>query len=328
MIAVGKRSAAVWHGPEPIELAGRSGLRYWVQAPFAATGHAAIDERLSAFPLAVFHPAGRPACATPLVLGLQGLAAPYQMSGFIVPTLLDMGIAVALFDTPAAGERSLVRTYNADIVEELAPLVERGEEIGPALVVGLMEMASRDLAEARRFLGERHGLTDERVVLFGVSLGALLTAHAFMRDGLGQRLLGTIGHANLPAFARSYTPKALAIVPALVLRLLGRGAALLGGSRGAAGLAFAGMLRELQRPRGELALANPMHYAERVGAERRVRFLVGAEDAVVRPGDAMACAKAFADGEAYVVPGMGHGGEGFAEHVRYFLGTQLGDWRW
>src|SRR5438067_720623 len=108
MSAVVERAPARWHGPEPMELAGRRGLRYWVHAPFAATRHPEVNERLAGYPLALFQPEGRAAHLTPLVLGLQGLAAPYQMSGFIVPTLLDMGIAVALFDTPAAGERSLV----------------------------------------------------------------------------------------------------------------------------------------------------------------------------------------------------------------------------
>jgi len=44
-----------------------------------------------------------------------------------------------------------------------------------------------------------------------------------------------------------------------------------------------------------------------------------------------ACAKMFPDGEAYVVPGLGHGnhsfGPDFVEHVRHFIGTQLGDWK-
>jgi hypothetical protein len=51
---------------------------------------------------------------------------------------------------------------------------------------------------------------------------------------------------------------------------------------------------------------------------------------LVRPADAVACAGRFPDGECYVVPGLGHGddtGPGFEHHVRYFLGTQLGDWR-
>ena len=55
-----------------------------------------------------------------------------------------------------------------------------------------------------RFL--RQALGDGRVALFGVSLGCLLASFAFARDGVGQRLLGAIGHADLNLFARSYAP--------------------------------------------------------------------------------------------------------------------------
>jgi hypothetical protein len=62
-----------------------------------------------------------------------------------------------------------------------------------------------------------------------------------------------------------------------------------------------------------------------------VRLLVGQEDRLVRPTDAAVCAARLPDGECYIVPGLGHGstwrGPSFVERVRYFLGTQLGDWR-
>ena len=76
-----------------------------------------------------------------------------------------------------------------------------------------------------------------------------------------------------------------------------------------------------------MAQANPMSYADRVDPGRQVRFLVGREDHLVRPEDALACARRFPDGACYVVPGLGHGGPGFEDHVRYFVATQLGDWR-
>ena len=78
--------------------------------------------------------------------------------------------------------------------------------------------------------------------------------------------------------------------------------------------------------------ANPMTYQHLVEKHRRVRFLVGEDDPLVKPAAAIACAKLFPDGEAYVVPGLGHGnrsfGPDFVEHVRHFMGTQLGDWKW
>src|SRR5262245_7445509 len=110
------------YGPDPIELAGRRGSRYWVHHPFAFTGSPAVDERLSGYPVALFQPHDRPAGETPLLIGLQGMAAPYQWNDFLVPTLLDQGIACALFDTPAAGERSLARTYDGEVLTELQAL--------------------------------------------------------------------------------------------------------------------------------------------------------------------------------------------------------------
>ncbi len=76
---------------------------------------------------------------------------------------------------------------------------------------------------------------------------------------------------------------------------------------------------------------NPMTYIDRVKPPRRVRFLVGDRDPLVKIVNAQACAACFPDGVCYAVPGMGHGtrhfGPLFIDHVRYFLATQLGDWR-
>ena len=79
----------VLYGPDPIELEGRRGCRYWVHHPFEVSGHPEVDERLSGYPVVVFQPPGRPAPRTPTVIGLQGMAAPYQWNGFLLPTLLD-----------------------------------------------------------------------------------------------------------------------------------------------------------------------------------------------------------------------------------------------
>src|SRR5205085_88099 len=103
---------------------GRQGDRYWIHDSFPFTGHLDLDERLSGYPVAVFVPP-RPAHETPVVIGLQGMAAPFQWNAFLVPTLLDMGIACVLFDTPLAGERSLVRNYRSDIISEIVPLADQ-----------------------------------------------------------------------------------------------------------------------------------------------------------------------------------------------------------
>jgi hypothetical protein len=317
------------YGPEPISLEGRTGVRYWVHYPFTFTGTPTVDERLSGYPLVVFQPQGRPSRHTPVVLALQGMAAPWQWNAFIVPTLLDMGIACVLFDVPVGGERSLTRSNTGDALQEVTALLDTGATLEASFMPRLMEAVTRDIHLALALLEERHGLTDPRRALFGVSLGTLLTAFAFMRDGVGQRLLGTIGHADLRQFARSYTPRVTPLLCSSPVRPLVKLLGWLTRARAIdGGIAFLGVLHELCGGGEYCRNADPMAYCERVGPSRRVRFLVGQADPLVRAEDAVACAGHFRDGECYVVPGLGHGGDAFVGHVRTFLGTQLGDWKW
>jgi hypothetical protein len=315
-------------GPDPIEWEGRRGARYWVHHPLVFSGHAEVDERLSGYPVAVFEPHGRPAGETPVVVALQGMAAPYSWSAYILPTLLERGIACALFEPPAAGERSLVRAFDGDVLTELQGFAEWGVPITTRLVLGLFNAVARDYGTVLGLLEERHGLTDPRRALCGVSLGALLSAYVFLKDGVGQRLLGAIGHADLPRFACSYAPWFRPVAPFLPVDLLGGLVTPFAGPRLHVALAFLKVLHELTQDRGPLRRINPMTYADRIGPGRRVRFLVGADDPLVRTEDAIACAARFPDGACYVVPGLGHGGEALAGHVQYFLATQLGDWAW
>src|SRR5260221_13335123 len=158
---------ATIHGPTPIVLEGCTGSRYWIEHPCVLTENAAVDELLSGYPLVVFQPQ-RPAATTPLVIGLQGIGAPYQWNGFLLPALLEMGIACALFDTPFAGERSLARNYQGDIVSEMVPLVKRRVPLDAGLMPRLMDVVARDLYIVRALLADRHGLQDKRAALFGV----------------------------------------------------------------------------------------------------------------------------------------------------------------
>jgi hypothetical protein len=311
------------YGPEPLLLDGRWGQRYWIHNPFPWTGNALVDERLSSFPVAVFQPERRPATETPLVVALQGMASPYQGNAFLVPTLLDMGIACVFFDTPLAGERSLVRNCRADILSEIAAVVRENVTLDFAFAVQGAAAVASDFHAVLHLAAERHGLCDGRVALFGVSLGVLLTSYAFLRDGVGQRLLGAIGHADLPRFARSYAPRMTPFLCALPLHRVGHWLARFTGKQEfRAGADFLQLLNSLALDSD----LNPLFYADRAGPNRRVRFLVGAADRLVKPRDAQACAARFPDGECYVVPRLGHGGDGFIDHVRYFIGTQLGDW--
>lgn len=269
---------------------------------------------------------------TPVVVGLQGMAAPYQWNTFLVPTLLDMGIACALFDTPFGGERSLARNHSGNVLSEVVSLREQQVPLRTDLVLSLMEVVTRDFQTVLGLIRDRHGLSDDRLALFGVSLGTLLAAFAFIRDGVGERLLGTLGHADARCFARSYAPFYAPLVVSPPGRLLAKIAGHWFGPVVPAAVDFLAALRGLCAGGPCGTRADPMSFVERVGPDRRVRFLVGRDDPLVRPDDAVTCARRFPDGECYIVPGLGHGqslrGPTFVEHVRTFMGTQLGDWRW
>jgi hypothetical protein len=319
------------YGPDPITFEGVSGHRYWFIKPFNLTGIPEIDEKLSGFPVAVFLPYNRPAHETPLVIGLQGMCAPYSLNAFIVPTLTQMGIAVALFDTPFGGERSLVRTFTAVVENEIRPLLDTGISFDTKLLLQIFDCIKGDMSWVRDFCCERYGLSGDRLALFGVSMGVLQAAYAFSADGIGERLLGAIGHANLQSFAKSW---GFPVLPDLVASPLGKLAQ-----------------RMVERFRPDLMpifeilylvkkikdgdeysqTCNPMTYVGQVKPYRRVRFLIGARDHLVNVRDARLCAQRFPDGACYVVPGLGHGctnrGPTFVDHVRYFLVTQLGDWQ-
>jgi pimeloyl-ACP methyl ester carboxylesterase len=318
---------ATIHGPTPVRLEGHTGSRYWIEHPCVLTGNAAVDERLSGYPLVVFQPP-RQGATTPFVIGLQGMGAPYQWNNFLVSTLLEMGIACALLDTPLAGERSLARNYQGDIVSEIVPLVKRRVRIDAGLMPRLMDVVARDLTIVRGLLADRHGMHDTRVALFGVSLGALLCSFAFLRDGLGARLLCAIGHSDLKLFARSYAPAFTPILASTPVRLLSRLAVRFKAPWLTASTEFLGLLSQLMHDSPHVRAANPMTYVDASRNGRPARFLAGLADALVRPEDVRNVAEELPDGECYLVPALGHGGDGFIDHVRYFIATQLGDWRW
>ncbi|MGB3652251.1 MAG: alpha/beta hydrolase, partial [Rivularia sp. (in: cyanobacteria)] len=167
------------HDPDPITFEGVTGDRYWFYEHYRYTGVADIDERLSGFPVAVFLPSHRPREHTPLVIGLQGMCAPYGWNAFIVPTLTQMGIAVALFDTPLAGERSLVRSFTSMVDKEIKPLLDRGIPFDTAMLLSIFRSTANDIARVKEFCSHKYGLDDSRVALFGVSMGVLFSTYAF-----------------------------------------------------------------------------------------------------------------------------------------------------
>lgn len=319
------------HGPDPIHLEGCQGSRYWVHHPFVFTGDGETDKALSSYPVAVFQPHGRNAADTPVVFALQGMAAPYQWNGFIIPTLLSMGIACVLFDAPFAGERSLIRNHPGDAVMQVIPLVEKNLTLDSRTTFNMMGAMARDLQTVNWLIADRHGLGHERKALLGVSMGCLFASFAFTCDGFGQRLLGVIGHSDSQLFARSFAPP----IPSVLLKYPASALAdfigLFVGPFPKAGVMFLNLLAEMRGDGEWVTKSNPMSYADRVDGTRKVRFLAGKDDHLVRAQDVESVCSRFKDARCYAVPGMGHGssqGPSFVDHVRTFVGTQLGDWRW
>ncbi len=308
-------------GPDDADCAGRRGLRYWVHAPYGFTHNSEVDARLSGFPLFVFLPAGRTAAETPVVLLLQGMAAPWHWSSWAIPALLDMGIACVTFDHPLAGERSLVPHLQGNMLDQLVPLLRRKVSIRPELVGRMVEAMTHDIRTAFDLAADRQGLGSPRRGLFGISMGGIYASQAFIRDGIGQRLLLAMSQPDLFQFAGSYGR----FFKTGIVGHEGRVEQLLPDYvRG--GLQFARALNEIRAGGDHCVLANPMTHIDRVGRDRRVRLMVGSSDSQCSAKDAVQTAARFPDGECYVVPGWGHGGPDTERHCLNFLRSQLADW--
>jgi hypothetical protein len=303
-----------------------------------------VDRALSTVPALVLAPPGRAAAGAPVVTLLQGITAPLDRSGPLVGALLDAGLACVLFDTPLGGGRRLTEGPRGS---DLSVLGRAGVPLDVPFALRLFDGAADDFSAVLAVAAENHGLAqataaEGRLALFGVSFGGLLSAHAFVRRGLGARLLVAAGHADLPAMARGLARSfaTWAGVPAPLVAALLRGAPLgplaaMAGARlgpeAAGALALGGLLVRLGRGGRAVRDLDPVAAAERAGV-RPVRFLTGAADPVATPADTRAAAERFEDGRAVVVEGLHHGwrpaGPGtFSDDCRRFLLAELADWR-
>ena len=76
--------------------------------------------------------------------------------------------------------------------------------MGANLFEQMIEIMAADYKMVHKeIVCQRHHLTSDKIALFGVSLGVILSGSIFVREGFGKRLLGTIGHFDIPRFARS-----------------------------------------------------------------------------------------------------------------------------
>lgn len=310
-----------------IEWEGCRGERWWIDPPGRKIFNMEnVDRTVSPFPLAVFAPASAQS-TTPVIVCIQGLSAPYGWNAFLIPTILSMGLVAVLIEAPLAAERSPARDFTAHVGIDMDALASLGVTIGPNILRILMQTMSSDIATAMASLRELRGLGNGPIGLFGVSMGSLYASHAFTFGGIGNRLLGCIGHSDLQAFSSSFANPSILRAAAVVNMAPGVtdiATSVLGKQIGGM-LRMSGILHEAAT--GSMNDINPVHHAHVVSSDRRVRFLVGDKDPLVNHEDAHRCAAAYADGAAYTVPGMGHGGGAFVEHVRNYVYTQLYDWK-
>eukprot|EP01111_Echinosteliopsis_oligospora_P005554 TRINITY_DN1897_c0_g1_i2.p1 TRINITY_DN1897_c0_g1~~TRINITY_DN1897_c0_g1_i2.p1 ORF type:complete len:342 (+),score=78.71 TRINITY_DN1897_c0_g1_i2:134-1159(+) len=336
MSRLSPKGEGAWiHEPLEVYMEGRKGMRYWVYNPYTVTGVKAVDDRLCSYPVYVFQPQNRhdQLNEIPIVFALQGMAAPLDWNSYIIPTLLDMGIAVVLMDTPLGGLRSVGRHNNGNVALEISSITALGVTVDVAMLEKLVEVLWTDYQMIHKeIIIERHKLTSDKIALFGTSLGVILSGCLFCREGFGQRILGTIGHFDVPRFARSYIG---AILPNLATSFIGNGIEWLLHRLKPDLLGFIPLLRLLKGlmdiPDTSSSILNPLFYKNRVGDKRKVAVMIGDKDPLLNSADAIKCCDQFKNGACYVVPGLAHGtcffGPDFVHHARYFLQTQLDDWK-
>eukprot|EP00026_Physarum_polycephalum_P013036 Phypoly_transcript_13397.p1 GENE.Phypoly_transcript_13397~~Phypoly_transcript_13397.p1 ORF type:complete len:276 (+),score=32.18 Phypoly_transcript_13397:91-828(+) len=244
-----------------------------------------------------------------------------------------MGIAVVMMDTPLGGLRSVGRYNNGNVAVEISSITALGVKMGANLFEQMIEIMASDYKMVyTEIVRQRHHLTSDRIALFGVSLGVILSGSIFLHEGFGQRLLGAIGHFDIPRFARTYVG---ALLPNLASSLVGSSIEWLLQRTKPEFAGYIPLLRLLKElmdvPATANSFLNPLFFKERAGPNRRVRFLVGDSDPLLKVADAQKCAAQFPDGACYVVPGLTHGGSAhgpdFMHHVKYYLETQLSDWQ-
>ena len=339
----------------PIRLGGQPGARYRVSRPAVYTGHDDLDEAFSTFEAVVLAPAGRSPEAAPVVTLLNGITVGLDRGLPVAVALARDGIGVVLMDTPLGGSRrpggfSGDRNPSA----ALAEIARRGVALDVPFAGRLFDGVAADLPAVLGLAAARHGLDEAarpfatgvtggstaeggRVALVGVSFGALLSALAFGRDGLGQRLVGAIGHPGLAAMATGFAgsiARAAGLPPAVVAGGAALGPLAEAAARRVGGDAAVGAFRLarlfLRLGKGAPGV-DPLGFAGRVSAHRPVAFLAGAADPVAPPAAVRAAVAAYATHTVETAPGLGHGwypagGGTFNTDLERFVLRHLADW--
>ena len=292
-----------------VRLGGTPATRYRLRRDEPYTGDSALDAAFSTFDAVVVPPAGG---GTDVVTLMNGITRDMTRSIPVARALAAAGIGAVMIDTPLGGVRRPTQGHPG---EDLAELLRRDLRPDPAFVGRLFNGVARDLPAVLALAASEHGLGGRRA-LFGVSFGCVLSSLAFARDGLGERLLGVIGHPDLPAMSRGLVAgfsRFSGLPPALIatgLRLGGvaeAAAQRFGGEAAVGALRFARLLQIMGRGGREVSAFDPVQFAGEVPASRPVRLLAGELDPVATPGDVRAAAHPFATSSVEVAPSLGHG---------------------
>lgn len=302
-----------------------------------------VDEALSSFEVIIAPPQGREPGEAPVVIGLEGIGAPYQRLGYIVPVITAGGAGCILFETPFSGTRSLLHSAARNIPGELAALSEAGVSLKPSFMARLFEGVGDDFRKVRALAARNHGMvkaeSDDQVALFGISFGCLLSSWAFMAEGQGQRLLGAIGHSDLPTFAGGLVREVEryfggfrfgSVMRGPIISAVKSAAVARFGPHAAGAVDALVFLQALARGGSEVRRMNPLAFAGKVVQPRRVRYLAGGRDELVRLEDIERSASSVPGATHRLEPCLAHGytlcGQSFPDLVIDYLRTELADW--
>ncbi|KAI9004493.1 hypothetical protein DFJ74DRAFT_774417 [Hyaloraphidium curvatum] len=208
----------------------------------------------------------------------------------------------------------------------------------------LVQMVRHGFAFDLRYIHQgilvnKYGLTSDRIALFGVSMGAILSSSVFVDTGFGKKLLAVIGHPDVRTFAQDFSRATISLpvagrtipVPAVLLSPWIVAAVVASFTKseemGDGAAAFVELLKDLSRIPGGSAL-DIVSRAKNVSPPRSAYFLIGGEDKLAQRQHVHDAANRFRPGIAYVTedPKMGHGGMEMWESVMVFLRTRLNDW--
>lgn len=124
-----------------------------------------------------------------------------------------MGFTVYMFDFPFTGERTIVELSQdappSELFETTCSLLGKdfNEDFIHILVDRIYQyifIIFRDVYFMRGIGAQYHGFTSDKIILIGISTGAIIAGHLFTRYKIADRLYCITGHISLPKFAQGF----------------------------------------------------------------------------------------------------------------------------